>query len=160
MSDDMAVDAPFLDGERISIASTSTARQSAYLDGITISLKNVTAMIGGGPPVLCGAVALWAAPVLLLAKVGPDGLLAALANAPLRASLSDLLILLFAVAYLVVTGLLLGRAAERVAPRSRWRRVAARIVLAPMILLSLGATAAVSVPLFLGLIIRCFPSLL
>ena len=36
----------------------------------------------------------------------------------------------------------------------------ARVVVAPLILLSLSATAVVSVPLFLGLIVQCFPSLL
>jgi hypothetical protein len=156
---DHAFDAGFFQGQRISRASPASPTDGTYRGGLTIGPKNVTAMLGG-LPMLCGAVALWAAPALLLTKVRPSELLVALANAPLGASVSELLTLLFAVAYLVVTGLLLGRAAERLAPRSRWGRMAARIVVAPMILLSLGATTTLSVPAFLGLIIRSFPSLL
>ena len=154
---DHAFDAGFFQGEGIS--SAASAGDGTYRGGLTISPKNVTAMFGG-LPVFCGAVALWAAPALLLTKVKPSELFGALANAPLSASVSDLLTLMFAVAYLVVTGLLLGRAADCLATGSRWGRMAARIVLAPMILLSLCATAALSVPAFLGLIIRSFPSLL
>jgi hypothetical protein len=160
MSIDMTLEAPLLKGEKISIDSPSIARESAYFDGLTTSLKNVTAVLGGSLPVFCGAVALWAAPAILLVKVDPEKLLAALANAPLRATPSELLILPLVIAYLVATGLLLGWAAERLAPQSRWRRATARIVLAPMILLSLSATAVVSVPLFLGLTVQCFPRLL
>ena len=121
MSNDLALEAPLFKGEKISIDSPSIAREGAYLNGRTTSLKNVIAMLGGDLPVFCGAIVLWAAPALLLAKVSPGGLFTALANAPLHASLSDLLILLLAIAYLVATGLLLGWAAERLAPRSRWR---------------------------------------
>ena len=160
MSIDMTLEALVLKGEKISIDSPSIARESAYFDGLTTSLKNVTAVLGGSLPVFCGAVALWAAPAILLVKVDPEKLLAALANAPLRATLSESLLLPFVIAYLVAAGLLLGWAADRLTPRSLWRRTMAHVVVAPMILLSLSATAVVSVPLFLGLIVQCFPSLL
>jgi hypothetical protein len=156
---DHAFSTGFFQGERISGASLPRAADSTYRGGRTISPKNITTTFGG-LPTFCVAVVLWAAPALLLTRVRPSELFVALANAPLSASVSHLLILLFAVAYVVTTGLLLGGAVERLVPRSRWTRVATRIVLAPMILLSLGATAALSVPVFLGLTIRCFPSLL
>jgi hypothetical protein len=160
MSNDMVLDAPPLKGETYSIASRAIALESAYLDALGSGLRAVWAGIGGGLPMLCGALALWAAPSLLLARFSPDELFVALANAPMRASSHSLLILALAMAYLVATGLLLGWAAERVAPQSRWRRAAARVAFAPMILLSLGLTAVVSVQLFLALVVRCFPSLL
>jgi hypothetical protein len=160
MSNDMVLDAPPLKGEKFSIASRAIALESAYLDALGSWLRTVWARIGGGLPMFCGALALWAAPGLLLARFSPDELFIALANAPVRASPHNLLMLMLAVAYLVATGLLLGWAAERVVPQSRWRRAAARVAFAPMILLSLGFTAVVSVQLFLGLVVRSFPSLL
>lgn len=160
MSNDLTLEAPLFKGEKISIDSPLIARESAYLEGLTASFKNVTPILGGGLPVFCGAIAVWAAPALLLTMVSLSQLFTALADAPLHASLSHLLILLSATAYFVAAGLLLGWAAERLAPRSRWRRAMAHLVAAPMILLSLAATAVVSVPLFLGVIVLCFPPLL
>ena len=154
MSDNVAFDARF-----ISSTSPVSAPGDTYHGGLTTSRKNVAAVLDG-MPMVCGALALWAAPGLLFARFSPGQLFTALAYAPLRASFSDLLILLFAVAYLMVTGLLLGHAAERLAARWQWRPAATRILLAPMILLSLSATAVVSVPLFLALILQCVPSLL
>ena len=156
---DHAFSAGFFQGERIWGASLPRAADSNSRGARITSPKNITAMFGG-LPAFCGAVVLWAAPALLLTRVRPSELLIALANAPLSASVSHLLILLFPVAYLAATGVLLAGAVERLVPRSRWARVATRVVFAPMILLSLAATAALSVPVFLGFTIRCFPSLL
>lgn len=71
MSIDMTLEALVLKGEKISIDSPSIARESAYFDGLTTSLKNVTAVLGGSLPVFCGAVALWAAPASCSSKSIP-----------------------------------------------------------------------------------------
>ena len=155
-----------LKGEEVSIASPSIAPGSASLAAANASIgllkwmiaNGATAPWGIGP--LCFAVASWAAPALLLYRYSPDQLFDVLTMTPVRGSGGDLLTLLAALSYFVASGLSLGWAVASLGRPGSLMRVVLRIVIAPLILLSLAATMTTAVPFFLGLLLRFFPSLL
>jgi len=103
---------------------------------------------------------LWAAPALLLTRFGPASALNWLANVPLKGSLLDELCLAAASAYIMSTCLLLASVIDHSARQLLWRRGALRVVLVPMVLVSLAVVVATSLPLFFRVITVCFPSLI
>ncbi|HEV3177098.1 MAG TPA: hypothetical protein VGZ72_13990 [Stellaceae bacterium] len=155
-----------LTGDKVSIASPSVAVGNASLEATHAGLTLFRALIGcaalacEGAASLCGAVCLWAAPALLLYRYGPDQILDALARAPLRGTPRNLLVLFATLAYFVATGLMVGSVTARLASRLGRQRVVLRVAVAPLIFLSLAATAITAVPFFLGVLVLCFPSLL
>jgi hypothetical protein len=155
-----------LKGEKVSIASPSIAPGSASLAAANISVDLLKWVVESGAVApwgvgsLCVAVALWAAPALLLYRYSPDQLFDLLTITPVRGSGGDLLTLLAALGYFVASGLLLGRAVARLGRPRSLMRVVLRTASAPLILLSLAATMTTAVPFFLGLLLRFFPTLL
>jgi ABC-type antimicrobial peptide transport system permease subunit len=107
---------------------------------------------------VCGAVALWFAPALILSRYPPVQMLDALAHAAMKPTGGELLTLALALAYVVLTGLLLGKVAG--IPRRKESRALLRLAVASMVTLSLVATFIASVPLFFGALVMCFPSLI
>ena len=106
---------------------------------------------------LCGVVALSIAPALLLFRYPLDELTNALAHVALKPTLGQLLTLSMAVAYAVLTGLMLGTVTG--IPRRKAWRMLLRLAVAPLVTLSLVATFVAAVPLFFGAVIMCFPGL-
>ncbi len=155
-----------LKGEKVSIASPSIAPGSASLAVANTSIALLKWMAANGAAAswgagfLCVAVASWAAPALLLYRYSPEQLFDVLTIAPVRGGGGDLLTLLAALSYFMASGLSLGWAVARLGRPWSLMRVVLRIMIAPLILLSLAATMTTAVPLFLGLLLRFFPSLL
>lgn len=155
-----------LRGEKLSMASPSFSVGSARNDAARSALGLVKAMAGPRARAiwvavsLCGAVCAWGAPVLLLHWYRGDQIFDALVRSSVRGSDGELLALSMFLAYVIGSGLFLGSATARVARRLGRSRVALHLAVAPLIALSLVATMAVAIPLFIGLLIRCFPSLL
>ena len=155
-----------LKGEKVSIASPSIAPGSTSLTAANASIALLKWMVANGTIVpwgvgsLCVAVALWAAPALLLYRYSPDQLFDFLTITPVRGSGGDLLTLLAALCYFVASGLLLGRAVACLGRPWSLMRGVLRTAIAPLILLSLAATMTTAVPFFLGLLLRFFPTLL
>jgi hypothetical protein len=155
-----------LRGEKVSMVSPSLSGGGAW-DGTVHSAPGLVKAAAGPRAAaiwaalsLCGALASWAAPALLLHRYRADQLLDALIGSPVRASEGDLLALSLLLAYVVASGLLVGWATARLARRLGRSGVVLCLAMAPLIVLSLAATMAVAVALFTGVFIRCFPSLL
>ena len=155
-----------LRGEKVSMVSPSLSGVGVW-DGAAPSALGLVKTAAGprapaiwAPLFLCGALASWAAPALLLHRYRADQLLDALIGSPVRASEGELLALSFLLAYLVASGLLVGWATARLARRLGRSRLVLHLATAPLIVLSLVATMAVAIALFTGVLIRCFPSLL
>jgi hypothetical protein len=155
-----------LRGEKVSMVSPSLSGGGAWDGAVHSALGLVKAAAGPRAAAiwaalsLCGALASWAAPALLLHRYRADRLLDALIGSPVRASEGDLLALSLLLAYVVASGLLVGWATARLARRLGRSGVVLRLATAPLIVLSLAATMAVAIALFTGVLIRCFPSLL
>ena|SRR5690349_11348695 len=155
-----------LRGDKVSIASPSIAPGSASLAASNAKFDLVKWMVADRAAApwsvgsFCVAVVLWAAPGLLLYRYSPEQLVDLLAITSMRGSSGDLLTLFAALGYFVASGLLLSWAAARRGRPWSLMVLVLRIVIAPLTLLSLVATMTTAVPLFLGLLLRCFPSLL
>jgi len=155
-----------LKGEKVSIASPSIAPGSTSLTAANASIDLLKWVVANGAVApwgvgsLCVAVALWAAPALLLYRYSPDQLFDFLTITPVRGSGGDLLTLLAALCYFVASGLLLGRAVACLGRPWSLMRGVLRTAIAPLILLSLAATMTTAVPFFLGLLLWFSPSLL
>ena len=155
-----------LRGEKLSMASPSFSGGSARNNAARSALGLVKAMARPRAPAiwaavsLCGAVCAWGAPVLWLHWYRGDRIFDVLVRSSVRGSDGELLALSLLLAYVIGSGLLLGSATARLARRLGRSRVALHLAIAPPIALSLIATMAVATPLFIGLLNRCFPSLL
>lgn len=154
-----------LRGEKVSVASPSFVRPEITIHGgIGASLQFIKSFgerpsASGGVLLLCGAVAMWSAPGLVLFRYSPGQLFDAFAGAPLSGTADDLLKLLAASVYMIAAGLLVGAAAAHLASRLTRGRVAIYLVSAPLIFLSLIATMSTAIPFFLGVLCECFPQL-
>jgi hypothetical protein len=155
-----------LRGEKVSMVSPSLSGVGAW-DGAAHSALGLVKAAAGprAAPIwaalsLCGAIGSWSAPALLLHRYRLDQLLDALVRSSVGGSGGDLLALSLLLAYVVASGLLVGSATARLGRRLGWSRVALHLATAPLIVLSLAATMAVAIPLFTGVLIHCFPSLL
>jgi hypothetical protein len=175
MSDDvMPYGGMSLHGEKVSIATPRlapvdvTIRDMAavgrdWMATATVAGKMVVAERARWVPelgpglALCGAVALWAAPALLLSRYQPEQLFDALVRVSLRPSGDQLLTLSLVLIYFVLTGLALGTVTGF--PRPRARRLLLRAFIAPLVLCSMLATLIVAVPFFFGALVLCFPHL-
>jgi hypothetical protein len=175
MSDDvMPYAAMSLRGEKVSIATPRlapvdvTIRDMAAVGRDLMGVATVagkTAIVEGaswvpalGPGLaLSGAVALWAAPALLLSRYQPEQLFDALVRVSLKPSGSQLLTLSLVLVYFVLTGLALGTATGF--PQRKARRLLLRLSVAPLVLCSMLATLIVAVPFFFGALVLCFPHL-
>jgi len=156
-----------LRGEKVSISPPSPASLSQSLRAATAAgrdfIRTATPVMARAVSTLwpavafCGVVALWAAPALLLSRYPVDELSSALARAALNPTSGQLLTLSLVVAYVVLTGLMLGTVTG--VPRRKPWRVLLRLAVAPLVTLSLVATFIAAVPLFLGAVIMCFPNL-
>jgi hypothetical protein len=154
MTDDVADYAALpLKSEKVALASPSLAAGSTWTDPVTPRL-------GGAALSLCAALCFWGAPALLLYRYRADELLEALLRPTVQGTDRELLVLFLLLAYLVASGLLLGWTSSRFAGRLGRSRLVLYLTLAPLYLLSLAATMVVAVPLFVGVLIRSFPSLL
>jgi hypothetical protein len=109
---------------------------------------------------LCGAVCSWGAPALLLYRYSGGQLLHALIQSSVEGTDRELLTLSLLLSYLIASGLLVGSATARLARRLGRSRAALHLAIAPLIVLSLAATTAVAIALFIGVLIRCFPFLI
>ncbi len=130
-----------LHGEKVSIGSRSPA---------SINLWPAIS--------LCGVVLLWGAPALLLSRYQPDQLLDALTHLSLKPTGGELLTLSFVLIYIMLMGFMLSMATRL--PRRKASRVLLRLVVAPLLILSLVSTFIAAVSLFFGVMIMCFPSLM
>ncbi len=168
MSDDVMPYAGLpLRGEKVSIGSPSPVSASQSLYAATAASREffraTTPVVGQAastlrPAVsLCGTLALWIAPALLLSRYTPEQLFDALVRVSLKPTGSALLTLLLALAYVVLTGLLLGRAT--VIPRAKAARVLIPLAVAPLVMLSLIVAFIGVVPLCFGALVMCFPNL-
>jgi hypothetical protein len=161
MSDDAALP---LEGEKLSSPSFSGA--SAWSGAAQSALGLVKAAAGPRAATtwavasLCGALCSWGAPALVLHWYRADQLLDALVRSSVGGGDGEFLAFSLLLAYLVASGFFVASATARLARRLGRRRVALHFAVAPLIALSLTATMAVAIPLFIGLLIRCFPSLL
>ena len=154
MTDDVADYAALaLKGEKVAFASPSLAAGSTGTGAVTSGL-------GGAALSLCAALCFWGAPALLPFRYGADRLFDVLVRPAVQGTDRELLFLFFLLAYLVASGLLLGWTSSRFAGRLERGRVVLYLTLAPLYLLSLAATLVVAIPLFVGVLIRSFPSLL
>lgn len=155
-----------LRGEQVSTASPSFAGHGAWTGAVNPGRGAVSARAGQrapsiwAPVSLCGAVCLWGAPSLLLYRYAADQLLDALVRPAVQGTDRELLVLCLLLGYLVASGLLVGSATARLAAQLGRSRVALYLTVAPLIVVSLATTMVVAVPLFVGVLIRCFPSLL
>jgi hypothetical protein len=167
MSDHVIHDAVLpLRGEKVSMASLSFLDTSgdarivieSGLDFIKLIARR--AAEAGPLCFLLGAIGLWAVPALLLYRYRLEQLVDAVARMSLRGALWDLLSLFVALTYVVATGLLVACATACLARRLARGRKVLRLVMTPLICLSLVATMITAVPFFLGALCWCFPSLL
>ena len=155
-----------LRGEKLSMASPPFSGGSALNNATRSALGLVKAMAGpraraiGTAVFWCGAICAWGAPALLLHWYRGDHIFDALLRSSVRGNDGELLALSVLLAYVIASGLLLGSATARLASRLGWSRVVLHLAVAPLIALSLIATMAAATPLFIGLLIRCVPSLL
>jgi hypothetical protein len=116
---------------------------------------------GGRALVLFCAAALWGAPGLLLYGYGLDEAVAGLLVVPLRPSMSALLLLAFATAYLVTTALLLASVVLRLASgRTIGTRVLICAPAVPAILVSWCSMLATCFLFFFALVTWCIPWML
>jgi hypothetical protein len=156
---------PPLRGEKVSIGSPAPADLSM---GATAAaghefIRMAVAVVARAAPALwpavslCGAVALWSAPALLLSRYAPDDLFDALVRVSLRPTGGELLTLFLVLMYIILTGLMIG--GTMALPRRKAVRVLIRLAAAPMVILSMLATFFTAVPLFFGALIFCFPGL-
>jgi hypothetical protein len=107
------------------------------------------------------SLALWAAPGFLMMRSDARSIMGDLFTDPLRPISSTTLALVFALVYVVTTGLAIGASASRVArARPRYVSICLFFVIAPAILVSLASTLTLSLALFFSLLIRCFPGLI
>ncbi len=171
MSDDVIpyTDLP-LRGEKVSIASpslsaTDISGRDAAAAGFDFLRRLASAIAKRPAPAfwpavsLCGALILWSAPALLLARYQPEQLFDALVRASTKPTATDLLSLSLVLLYVVMTGLLLGEAMGHLPLRGA-PRVLLRLAMVPLFALSLATTMVLAVPLFLGTVICCFPNLI
>jgi hypothetical protein len=155
-----------LRGHKVSMASPSFSGGGAWEGAANSALALVRAAAAPRAPgiwaalFLCGAVVSWGAPALLLHRYRTEQLLDTLVRSSVGGSSGDLLALSLLLAYLVASGLLVSKATARLARRLGRCRVVLHLAAAPLILLSLAATMAIAIPLFIGVLIRCFPALL
>lgn len=155
-----------LQGEKLSIASPYRDAPAISAPGVAARLdllrRTVKRRAGAftGLLSLCGALGLWSAPALLLYRHTPEQLLDGLIGISVKPITSELIALSALLLYLVATGLLLGAATAPLLPRLRVLRMLLRLAVAPLVGLSLLATMLVAMPLFLGMLIKCFPDLL
>ena len=109
----------------------------------------------------CIALALWIAPGLLLMRSDLRTIVEALIANPLQYVPAITMVLAFALAYVVATGLSILATASRLTKRRPLHvKVYVLLVAAPAILLSLAFTLMSSLAFFLSLTIWCFPVLL
>jgi hypothetical protein len=106
---------------------------------------------------VCGAIALWAAPALLLSRYQPAQLFDALVRVSLKPSGSELLTLSLVLTYFVLTGLALGTVTTFAHRRAS--RIILRLAVTPLVIGSILATLIVAVPFFFGTLVLCFPQL-
>ncbi len=163
-----------LRGEKVSIATPRlapvdvTIRDVAaagrdWMDSAATAGKTAIQEAGRWVPALrpglalCGAIALWAAPALLLSRYQPEQVFDALVRVSLKPSGEQLLTLSLVLIYLVLTGLALGNVTGF--PRHRAGRLVLQVAVAPFLLCSLLGTLIVAVPFFFGALVLCFPNL-
>ena len=168
MSDDVVhYSGVLLRGEKISIGSPTPAPTSLsvrdaaaagrdFIGIVTTSLARLAPAFWPAVSV-CGVVALWGAPALLLSRHSPAQLFDALVRVALKPTGGELLTLFLVLTYLVLTGLMLGKVAP--IPRRKSLRVLLRLAIAPLVTLSLVATLTAAVPLLFGALVMCFPGL-
>jgi hypothetical protein len=109
----------------------------------------------------CVALALWIAPGLLAMRIDLHAVEEGLGANPLRHASTTALVLAFALAYIVATGLLIAAAASRLTEgRPLYVKTCLLFIIAPAILLSLVSTLMSSLAFFLSLLIWSFPALL
>jgi len=109
----------------------------------------------------CVALALWAAPGLLVMRIDLRAFEESLGATPLRHAPTTTMVLAFALAYIVATGLLIATTASRLTEgRPLYVKTSLLFIIAPTILLSLVSTLMSSLAFFLSLLIWCFPALL
>ena len=155
-----------LTGEKLSMASPSFSGGSARNNAVRSALGLVRAMAGPrarsiwAAVFLCGAICAWSAPALLLHWYRGEQLFDVLVRSSVRGSDGELVALSLLLACVIGSGLFLGSATARLARRLGRSRVVLHLAIAPLIALSLIATMGVAIPLFIGLLIRCMPSLL
>jgi hypothetical protein len=153
-------------GDKVSMASPPLSGGGAWGGAAHSALALVKAAADPRAPgiwtalFLCGAVVSWGAPALLLHRYRAEELLDTLVRSSVGGSGGDLLALSLLLAYLVASGLLVATATARLARRLGRSRVVLHLAAAPLILLSLAATMVIAIPLFIGVLIRCFPALL
>lgn len=181
MSDDVMPYAGRLRGEKVSIATPTLAPVDVTIRDIAAAGRDIAAagrdwmgsavvtgqaLIGEGARwvpslrptlALCGAIALWVAPALLLSRYQPEQLFDALVRVSLKPSGSQLLTLALVLVYFVLTGLMLGTVTAF--PRRRAPRLLLRFAIAPLVIASMFASLIAAVPLFFGVFVFCFPQL-
>jgi hypothetical protein len=109
----------------------------------------------------CIALALWTAPGPLLMRVDLHAVEESLSANPLRHAPTTTMVLAFALAYVLATGLLIAAAASRLTEgRPLYVKSCLLFIIAPAILLSLLFTLISSLAFFFSLLIWCFPALL
>jgi hypothetical protein len=162
----MSDDALPLGGEKVTMVPPQFSGGSPWAGAASSALGLVRAAAGWRESAIwaalsfCGAIGYWAAPALLLHRYPASQLLDALVGSSVRGSNDELFALFLLLAYVVASGLLVGSTTARLARRLGWAGVALRLATAPLIALSLAATMAAAIPLFIGVLIRCFPALL
>jgi hypothetical protein len=160
MSDDA------LRGEKVSMVPPLFSGGSPWTAAANSALRLVKAVAGWRESAIwaalsfCGAIGCWAAPALLLQRYPAARLFNALVGSSVRGTNNELLALSLLLAYVVASGLLMGSTTAHLARRLGWGGIALRLATAPLIALSLAATMAAAIPLFIGVLIRCFPALL
>jgi hypothetical protein len=109
----------------------------------------------------CVALALWVAPGLLVMQIDLRAVEESLGANPLQHALTTTMVLAFALAYIVATGLLIGATASRLTEgRPLYVKTFLLFIVAPAILLSLVSTLMSTLAFFFSLLILCFPALL
>jgi hypothetical protein len=107
----------------------------------------------------CVALALWTAPGLLVMRIDLHAV-EELSTNPLRHAPTMTMVLAFALAYIVATGLLIAATASRLTEgRPLYVKTCLLFIIAPAILLSLVSTLMSSLALFLSLVMWSFPTL-
>lgn len=168
MSDDVIpYSGVLLRGEKISIGSPSPVSTSHTVRAVAAAgryfMATATTTVARATPALwpaasvCGVVALWVAPALLLCRYAPEELFGTLVRVALKPTGGELLTLFSMVVYLALTGVMLGKVP--VVTRRKSLRVLLRLAIAPLVTLSLAATLIAAVPLFFGALVMSFPGL-
>jgi len=109
----------------------------------------------------CVALALWVAPGLLMMQIDLHAVEERLGANPLQHALTTTMVLAFALAYIVATGLLIAATASRLTEgRPLYVKTFLLFIVAPAVFLSLVSTLMSSLAFFFSLLVWCFPALL